>query len=678
MIQNIVNTLGGGSGVDTFELVDQLVEIQSAPQTERLDTKEELLNTQLSDYGILRSALGELETSLIKLSSTDSFNAKAVDFPDTNLLIPTKIESDAVAGNYQISVGNLAKSQSLSSGVFTETSDAVGTGTLTFRFGNWSDGLGDESATSVFDVNADKTGGTITIDETNNSLSGLRDAINNADIGVQASIINDGTGYRLLITGPEGANNELEIVVEEDGAATNNDASDLSRFAFNTGGSQLSQEQGGENAELTINGLAVTRESNVIDDVIEGLDFTIQNESATEVVSMTITEDKALAKQTVTEFVEAYNSFLDTVGKLTGYDDEIEDYGSLRTDPLAKNLISRLRGLIGSGIPGVEDGFTALTNVGIRTNRDGTIELNTQDFNKAFDENFDLVKTLFTPRYTSDSALIQAVNYNKNSTPGSYDVVITADAGKGYLTGSALAGPPASFDSTGKDYSFEISVDGTASGTITLTADTVFTPEEMAAELQSQINNDSALIAADETVSVEWDTDHFVMTSDSFGDSSTVSINVEGADLAELGIGTASTTTTGNNVAGTIDGVQGFGSGNVLLPDLDSDATGLSMIVAAGATTGTLSFSRGFGDEMNRVIDDFLKGSGLIRQRETSIRERISEVEDDRDILELRTEAYRARLQSQFIAMDQIVQSLQNTGSFLDGINDRLPFTAKK
>ncbi|GAB1262030.1 flagellar filament capping protein FliD [Aurantivibrio plasticivorans] len=678
MIQNIVNTLGGGSGVDTLELVDQLVEIQSAPQTQRLDTKEELLNTQLSDYGILRSALGELETSLIKLSSTDSFNAKAVDFPDTNLLIPTKIESDAVAGNYQISVGNLAKSQSLSSGVFTETSDAVGTGTLTFRFGNWSDGLGDESATSVFDVNADKTGGTITIDETNNSLSGLRDAINNADIGVQASIINDGTGYRLLITGPEGANNELEIVVEEDGAATNNDASDLSRFAFNTGGSQLSQEQGGENAELTINGLAVTRESNVIDDVIEGLDFTIQNESATEVVSMTITEDKALAKQTVTEFVEAYNTFLDTVGKLTGYDDEIEDYGSLRTDPLAKNLISRLRGLIGSGIPGVEDGFTALTNVGIRTNRDGTIELNTQDFNKAFDENFDLVKTLFTPRYTSDSALIQAVNFNKNSTPGSYDVVITADANKGYLTGSALAGPPASFDSTGKDYSFEISVDGTASGTITLTADTVFTPEEMAAELQSQINNDSALIAADETVSVEWDTDHFVITSDSFGDSSTVSISVEGADLAELGIGTASTTTTGNNVAGTIDGVQGFGSGNVLLPDLDSDATGLSMIVAAGATTGTLSFSRGFGDEMNRVIDDFLKGSGLIRQRETSIRERISEVEDDRDILELRTEAYRARLQSQFIAMDQIVQSLQNTGSFLDGINDRLPFTAKK
>lgn len=678
MIQNIASALGVGSGVDTLALVDQLVEIQSAPDTQRLDAKEELFSAQLSDYGILRSALGDLEVALDKLSNTDTFDAKSVSFPETNLLIPTEIEADALAGNYQITVGQIARSQSLGSAVFSDPSDPVGEGTLTFRFGKWDDGAVDDDATSVFTIDAEKTGATITIDASNNSLTGLRDAINEADLGAQATIINDGSEYRLLITAPSGDNNEMEIVVEESGGSpTNNDGSDLSQFSFNTTGSQLTQYQGGRNAELTINGLPVTRASNEINDVIEGLEFSVQNSSPTEVVSLAITEDKGLAEQTIRDFVEAYNTFLETVSKLTDYDEETEEYGSLRTDPLAKNMISRLRGIIGASVSGIEGGYTALTNVGVRTNLDGSIGLDEGDFSDAFENNFDLVKTLFTPRTSSDSSLITVTNSGNNSVPGTYAVNVSSEASKGELVLTTLAGPPVSFDSTGNDYTFEVTVDGVESGVISVTADTVFTPQEMAAELQSQINSDSALSETGSSVTVAWDTDHFVFTSDEFGSSSTVEITAVGANAGDLGLSEAAGT-AGSNTIGTIDNVPGFGLANVLLPALGSDAEGLSMLISPGATTANISFSRGFGLEMKNIIESFLESAGLIKQREVTIRERMSDVDDDRETLKLRTEAYRARLESQFIAMERIVQNLQNTGSFFDGLADRLPFTAKR
>ena len=80
---------------------------------------------------------------------------------------------------------------------------------------------------------------------------------------------------------------------------------------------------------------------------------------------------------------------------------------------------------------------------------------------------------------------------------------------------------------------------------------------------------------------------------------------------------------------------------------------------------------------MDSLINDFLKNSGLIKGRETNINKEIDNVEEDMEQVERRSEAYRLRLQSQFIAMESIVRSLNNTGSFLDGLVDRLPFTSQ-
>lgn len=668
MIPNIVHTLGGGSGIDTQNLVEQLVELQQAPDKQRLDKREELLDTQISDFGLLRSALSDLESAVAALSNKDTFNAKSVSIPDSSLLSLTKINPSAAPGSYKLQIDQVAQAQTLNLGGFTSLSDEIGTGTLTFRFGDW------DSGETTFSVNANKTGAEIVIDETNNTLQGLRDAINEADIGVQASIVSNGGTYTLLLSAPSGANNELEIVATEDVGNPG-----LANFEYQVGNTAMTRTQEGLDAILFLNGVQVNRDTNTITDVIEGLEFDIFNSSTTEVINLSITADKSFAETAIRDFVDAYNTFLESIEKLVDYDAEKDAYGSLRNDSLSNSLIDSVRNFLGASVPGIEDGFTILANVGVRTKLDGTLEIvedanqiNT-NFKAALDKNFDLVRDFFVPKYESADSRLQINAYGPKTKAGSYEVIISQAATQGSLV---LAAPVTSFDTTGKDYSFTINVDGKVAS-IALPDNTTYNNEaEMAAEMQSLINLSQVMVDAKASVSVTYD-GGFRFVSNSYGANSNVSITSVGADAGEIGLSVASGT-VGTNVVGTINGIEGFGYGNVLLPKLGSAAEGLKMIVKPGETfTTTVTFSRGFGGGLSNLINTFLANNGLITERETNLRENLRDVDDDRDTLERRTEAYRARLESQFIAMEAIVRTLNNTGTFFDNIADRLPFTAK-
>lgn len=666
----IVSSLGGGSGIDNAALIKQLVELNKAPQAARLTSQKTLLDTQISDFGLLRSSFAKLQTAANSLASRDTFDAKAVSIPDTSLLGITKLDSKATAGDYRIKVEQIAQAQSLSSGSATSLSDSVGMGTLTLRFGSWN------SALDQFDVNAQKSGATITIDETNNSLTGLRDAINDAGIGVQASIVSDGGFYKLLVTAPSGASNEIEITAAEDGSAPG-----LANFNFNTTNQALTQEQEGADALVRVNGLLLTRESNHLTDVVEGMEFDIFNSSLTETVSINISADKSIAEDSIRSFVETYNTFLAEVEKLVGFDTELGDFGSLRQDPLAKNLLQTVRSMMTGSIAGISSGFDSLATLGIRTERDGTLKIiedgTKTDFRAAINNNFEAVKDLFTPKTSSSDTRIEVTAFSGRSVAGNYDVVITQDPEKGGFTGGAIAGFP--IDTTGKDYSFNVAVDGVSSNTISLPDGKQYASgAELAADIQSLINLDSNIKTGRVGVQVTFDTNtnQLKFTSNAYGAASIVSFAAVGADMADLGI-SAGFGVAGKDVAGTVDGVEAFGFGNVLLPSIGSKAEGLSMLVTPGATSGSINFSRGFAGQMDSLINDFLKTSGLIKARETNINDKIDDVKDSTEALDRRSEAYRLRLQSQFTAMESIVRSLNTTGSFLDGILDRLPFTSK-
>ncbi|WP_246124968.1 flagellar filament capping protein FliD [Exilibacterium tricleocarpae] len=666
-MQNIVNALGAGSGIDTLALVEQLVEVEKAPAQERLDGKREKFEAQISDYGLLRSALSTLQDAARLVADSETFNSKSASFTDSDALVPSTLDADTLPGDYAFEVTAIASAQSLSSTTFSDPTDAVGKGTLTFRFGEWDGGL------TTFSVDASKNAQTITIDDSNNSLSGLANAINAADFGVQASVIQDGGTYQLLVTAPSGAKNQLEIVVAEDGGSpSDTDASDLSRFAFNEAGQQLSQNQAGADAEITVNGLTVNRESNIVDDLVDGFAFTLGKAAPGEIINVSIFEDKSAGETVVRDFIDAYNGFLEAIEPLIGFDAEQDNFGSLRNDPLAKSIPAEIRALIANPIPGLAADFTSLTNVGIRTELDGTLSINEAEFSEAVATNYDLVKGLFAPATASSSDLIIVNSFSDLTTPGNYDVVITADAAKGFLTGDAVAaGFP--LDTTGKSYSFNITVDGTASELVTLSTGVYADADALAAEIQSQINADTTLQADGAEVDVVFDTDHFVITSRAFGSKSNVSISAADTDLAtDLGLTTTAATTGGVDVAGTIDGVAGFGFGNILLPALNTDPSGLSLTVRPGATSATVDFSRGFGDELSRLVDNFLAGAGVIDTREVNINRDIEGLDEDQRTLDRRIEALQERLTAQFIAMESIVRSLQDSASFLESTLESL------
>ncbi|WP_372833832.1 flagellar filament capping protein FliD, partial [Pontibacterium sp.] len=410
MGNNIISSLGAGSGIDVSGLVDGLVAVEKAPLEGRLDSRQEKLEAQISAYGVLKSSLSEFQGVLKPLSEADTFNARSVSFPDSDVITPDKLEANAQVGAYQIEVLGVAQSQSLATAAISDTGAALGAGDITFRFGEWDSytapadpALGRPSG---FAQNADKDALTISLDD-DDSLQDLVRKINEADVDLQASIIQTDGQSQMLLTAPSGAKNAIQIT-----------APDHAQFAFEDGvDSQLIQTQAAADATLQINGLDVSRESNNIDDVIPGLSFSVNKASAGDKITFSISEDSSTGEQAVRDFVEAYNSLYETLKNLTGTSTDAESeevtVGGLSKDGSAKNMLSQIRQMMNSMVPGIDSGFSALSNIGIRTELDGTIEIIEDEFKDAIDNNFDQVASLFSPESSSSKSSL-SVGYGSS------------------------------------------------------------------------------------------------------------------------------------------------------------------------------------------------------------------------------------------------------------------------
>lgn len=689
---NIIQSLGAGSGIDTANLTKQLTEIERAAPQQRIDSKRDKAETQISDFGLLSNAMATLQDAAKVLSEPEGLFSKSASYTDSDSLVPVELETNVQPGTYTFEVNAIAKSQSLASASFNSVDDAVGEGTLTFNIGKvTADASG---VMTAFDQDTAAESVDIVIDSTNNSLEGLRDAINKADFGVQASIIYDGSGYVLQLTADSGANNALEITVDEGGTAAENiDNSGLSRFAFNVDASNVTQKQGGQDAELVVNGLTVTRESNVLDDVVDGLKFEILKPSDVgEQISITVSDDKAFAEQNIRDFVDSYNSFLDAIKPAVGISEvENEDgskdkvVGSLSKDALAKSMLTQIRSVIVSAIPGLADSeFTTLGAMGIRTELNGSLSIDEKLFTRAFEENFESVQKLFGPHNATSDNGIYINSTNNKTTSGEYAVEITTPPTRGAYQGqtfdAAVDFTSPGFDASAKTYEFTVEVNGTSSATLTIPAAVYATEDDLAETIQSLINNDSAISAAGGGVTVSYDStnNRFDIQSDKYGTSSLVSITSASTELStDLGL-TVAAGTSGQKVAGTINGVAGFGSTNVLLPALGQPGEGLALVVGEGVTSATVNFSRGFAGELETLLESFLGSKGLIASRESSLEKSLDKLDTDQETLDRRMSAYEERLVNQFIAMERILNSLNSSGSFLENLIDTLPFTATK
>ena len=674
MDTNIVSALGGGSGIDTTKLVKDLVSLEKAPQQQRLDSKKEQLDAQISAYGTLKSSLSEFKNILAPLANNDTFNSRSVSFPETDVITPSSLAADAQTGTYQIEVESVAQAHSLASNTtYSDKDSSIGaTGNLTIRLGTWTYDVSDNPVS--FAENEKQTSLSIEV-LAEDSLQDIADKINEQDSDVQASVLLVDGSYQLMMSAPSGAHNALEV---------SGDDPSLDVFAFNAANyANVTETQQGKDAKVQLNGLTVYRETNNIDDVITGLEFTLNKASPGEKFTFTVSEDKNTGEQAIRDFIEAYNTFFETAKSLTGVSKDAETNqttrGDLATDGTAKSLIARIRSAITAAVPGVSD-FNALTNVGIRTKLDGTLEIVDKDFSAAIKDNFEQVASLFAPQTSSTSSSVDVSigSYSSKTVPGTYSGSISTAPSKGSVIGDAAFAAFNTADTPAGDFSFSVTVDGTTSSSLTLSGDFT-TAESLRAELQSLINNDATLKEAKAFVDViVAPGGELQLVSREYGSASKVSFDATGTDFAtQTGLSTASASTSGVDVAGTINGEAAFGSGNVLLPKIDSDPYGLNLTVKEGASGAfSITYSRGLAGELTSLIDSFLSGSGIINTREENINKQLDGIVDDQENLDRKMTIYESRLTEQYLAMERIIASLQQTGDSLNGILDRLPFTA--
>lgn len=165
-MQNIISALGSGSGIDTQKLVSDLVDIQKAPQQKRIDDSRKTLDTQISAFGTLKSSMSELQNIVRPLTNSETFNARAVNVPTTDVLTANSLNSSAQPGTYQIEVEAVAKAQSLAiNTTATEAKAALGkTGNLTFKIGEWSYSGTPATTPDTFTVNSDKPSFTVAVE----------------------------------------------------------------------------------------------------------------------------------------------------------------------------------------------------------------------------------------------------------------------------------------------------------------------------------------------------------------------------------------------------------------------------------------------------------------------------------------------------------------------------------
>lgn len=664
-----ISSAGVGSGLDVNSIVTQLMAIEQQP-LKALDTKQAEYQAQLSAYGQLQGALSSFQSAMQGLSTASQFNAVTA-MPSDSTVASASATSTAIPGSYAINVSTLAQAQQLASSALASTTTVVGTGTLTFQFGTWNG--------SSFSANASTPSKTVTIDTAHNTLSGIRDAVNAANIGVTATIVNDGTGFRLVFaSNSAGTANSLKITVSGDGDGNNTDAAGLSQLAYDPAavagsGKNLSQTLAAQDATLTVNGISITKSSNTISDVIQGVTLNLLKQSAS--TTITVAQNSSAVQSGVQNFVKAYNTLSQTIGGLTAYDASTGQAAILQGDYSTLSILNQVRSLLNRPITGLSGPYTSLSQIGVSFQTDGTLALDSSKLQSALANNFSAVAGLFAGVGQTSDSLVSYVSGGDQTVPGQYSVSISQLGTQGVLNGVTTAGlastggtfnAPVVLDATNN--TLNLILDGVQSGTISIAQGTYTTTAQLTAAIQSAINGDSALQAAGSAVAVSYDgaNNRFVLTSNRFGSASLVNITGVGTNTAAiLGLGVA-TGTAGVDVAGTINGAAASGSGQYLTGSTGS-TNGLKLQILGGAlgSRGTVNFSQGYAYQLSQLATQLLGSTGPINSRTDGINQSIKDLGSQRDALNTRLADIEAAYRQQFTALDTLLGQMQATSSYL-------------
>lgn len=639
------------SGLDTATIISKLMELERVPIT-RLKQKQTALSTKLTVWQDANTRVLALKVKADLLATSSTFDAKTFVSSDETILTGSA-SAQAQAGTYYLTVNSLARAhQQATQGYADTTTTSVGTGTISIQIGSG-------------------TAKVITVDESNSTLAGLRDAINKAGAGVTASIINDGSGtspYRLIITSNTGGT-----------------AGQVTIQANLTGGTTptLSTMQAAQDASVTLGegagAITVTKGTNQITDLIPGLTLNLQKADPTKVVTVTIQNNTDSIKLAIKDFVDQYNNLMDFMKQQFKYDANSQTAGTLFADSSLQTIEADIAGKLFGAVSGLSQTIVVLSQIGVTsTTSDDKLTIDETKLDEVIAAGLDPIKRLLA---AVGEATNSAVSYmsctdkTKPSGPAGYAVEITAAATQGRVTAGV-----AQTDALAQDE--QLTINGTG---VQLTAG--MTAAQVVAKI-NEYTSQTGVIASSTDINGQGTGDYLTLRRVGYGSALTITAvssvsngggtpvqNTSGLGNGEVtqssywGEAGTGTGAAGTDVAGTINGEAATGSGYLLTGNEgNANTEGLKIRVTAQTpgSYGLIRITKGLASVLGEYLDFITRpGVGAVKSAQNALQTQIDDIDDDVAALEERVAAKEDRLINQFAAMESALSRLQNQGSFL-------------
>jgi len=367
----------GGSVIDVSNLVSELVAASEAPQQTLIANQTQQVTTQISSLGQLKSALSTFQSALSALDTPTAFQLETANSGSPSVFTATA-SNGAPTGTYNVAVTALASAQQLLSKPVSGAT--IGTGTLQLSLGG--------------------TSFSVKVDSSDDTLADLATAINSAagNPGIGATVL-QGTGgsYLLLTSSQTGAANTIQVTETDGGTG-------LAALTYGTGNTgNYTQEAGAQDAAFSISGVSFTSPSNSVTNAINGVTLNLLGVSPTSgtppvatPATLSIATDTATISGNIQSFVSAYNTLQSTLVQLGGYDSSTNTAGPMMGDAGLEGIQSQIQQALYSIVNTGSPTYNTLASVGITTNADGTLSVNSNTLSAALSSNFSAVSQLFS------------------------------------------------------------------------------------------------------------------------------------------------------------------------------------------------------------------------------------------------------------------------------------------
>ena len=655
-----ISSAGIGSNLDVNSIVTQLMAVEQQPLT-LLATKEASYQAKLSGFGTLKSVLSTFQTAVSALSSISKFQT-VLATPSDATIVSASTTGAATPGTYGLEVSKLAQAQKLASAGQASASTGIGSGvatTINFDFGTITNGSLTAGKYSGSDFTSNGSGiKSVTIDS-NNSLSGIRDAINKAKIGVTASIVNDGDAsspYRLVLTSAaSGVSNSVKISVTGDASVS----ALLSHDPGVDGAQALSETVTAQNALFKLDGIDISKSSNTVTDVISGVTLNLAKTNVGSATNITVARDTASVATSVNAFVKAYNDVNQNLRNASAYNPTTRKGAVLSGESSIRAIQAQLRNVLSAPVGSGTSSLSVLSQIGVAIQRDGSLAVDSTKLQAAIDNNFSDFADLFAAVGKTSDSLVGYSSATAKTKAGAYSVSVSQVA----TNGSSAAGTSvALLDIDATNDTLDVLLDG-VTATITLGHKSYANAAELAVEVQARINGTAAFSAVGSSATVTETGGKLTFTSNRYGSGSKASIT-GGSGQANLGLGLG---TVGQDTIGTINGVAASGSGQFLTGATGDASEGLQIKISGGGigARGTVNYSQGYAYQFDQLATSLLGTDGPIASRTDGINATLKNLAQSKQTISDRLVNVEKRYRAQFTALDMLMGKMSSTSNFL-------------